>query len=289
MKSGISAIIVLVGLVFVGLGLTAFTVDMREHALKLRFGEVVKSDFEPGLHFKLPIYNEILKFPNQVLTISPSPEEILTTEKKPASVNFFVKYRIREPETYYVSTGGSEDMVRSRLLEIIKAAIRTEFAKRTMQEVISLERNELMRDMMSEASELAKDLGIELIDVRVKQVEFSDQVADSVYKRMREERLRIASELRAEGNEEAEEIRANADRESTVIRSEAYRDSQLTRGEGDAAAAAIYAQAYNADREFYAFYRSLQAYKTSLGTQGDLLVIDSENDFFRYLNRRDEK
>ncbi|MEO0573874.1 MAG: protease modulator HflC [Pseudomonadota bacterium] len=287
MKSTISGIMVLLGLILVGLGLSAYTVDMREHALKLRFGEIVKSDFSPGLHFKIPVYHEIRKFPNQVLTISPSPEDILTTEKKPASVNFFVKYRIRDPEAYYVSTGGLESAVSDRLLEIIKAAIRTEFAKRTMQEVISLERNELMRDMMSEASALASDLGIELIDVRVKQVEFSDSVAESVYNRMREERSRIAAELRAEGNEEAEEIRATADRESTVIRSEAYRDAQRLRGEGDASAASVYAQAYNEDPEFYAFYRSLQAYKTSLGTQGDLLVIDPDSDFFRYLNNRD--
>ena len=286
MNAKYSGILVIAGLVLVALGLSAYTVDEREHALKLRFGEIVKSDFNPGLHFKIPVYHEIRKFPNQVLTIAPPPEEILTTEKKPASVDFFVKYRISEPVTYYISTRGLESVVRERLLEIIKAAIRTEFAKRTMQEVISLERNELMRDMMSEASELAGELGISLIDVRVKRVEFSPRVADSVYKRMREERGRIAAELRAEGDEEAVEIRSAADRESTVIRSEAYRDAQRIRGEGDAFAAKIYADAYNADREFYAFYRSLQAYRTSLGNSGDLLVIDPNSDFFRYLKNR---
>lgn len=286
MNARYSGILVIAGLVLVGLGLSAYTVDEREHALKLRFGEIVKSEFDPGLHFKIPVYHEIRKFPNQVLTIAPQPEEILTTEKKPASVDFFVKYRISDPVTYYISTRGLETVVRERLLEIIKAAIRTEFAKRTMQEVISLERNELMRDMMSEASALAGELGISLIDVRVKRVEFSPRVADSVYKRMREERGRIAAELRAEGDEEAVEIRSAADRESTVIRSEAYRDAQRIRGEGDAFAAKIYADAYNADREFYAFYRSLQAYRTSLGNSGDLLVIDPNSDFFRYLKQR---
>ncbi|MEL6367806.1 MAG: protease modulator HflC [Pseudomonadota bacterium] len=287
MKTSISVVLVVLGLALVGLGLSAFTVDEREHALKLRFGEIVGADYEPGLHFKIPVYNEVLKFSNQVLTITPSPEDILTTEKKPASVDFFLKYRISDPETYYVSARGSELVVRQQLLQIIKAAIRTEFAKRTMQEVISLERNELMRDMMADASALADELGITLIDVRVKRVEFSDRVSESVYNRMREERLRIAQQLRAEGNEEAVEIRATADRQSTVIRSEAYRDAQTTRGEGDAQAAAIYAQAYNADREFYSFYRSLEAYRNSLGQANDLLVLDPDSDFFRYLNNRE--
>ncbi|MEL6950321.1 MAG: protease modulator HflC [Pseudomonadota bacterium] len=287
MKSTVSSILVVLGLILVGLGLTAFTVDEREHAIKLRFGEIVKSDYEAGLYFKIPVYNEILKFSNQVLTIAPRPEEILTTEKKPADVDFFVKYRIAEPETYYISTRGLESVVEQRLLEIIRAAIRTEFAKRTMQEVISLERNELMQDMMTEASALANELGITLIDVRVKQVEFPSEVAGSVYRRMQEERRRIAQQLRAEGEEEAEELRAQADREATVIRSEAYRDAERIRGEGDASAAKIYADAYNADREFYAFYRSLQAYRQSLGAEGDLLVIDPDSDFFRYLKNRD--
>ena len=286
MNSKVSMLLVVLGLALVGLGLTAFTVDERDHALKLRFGEVVKSDFEPGLHFKIPIYNDIRKFSNQVLTIAPRPEEILTTEKKPANVDFFVKYRIAEPEKYYISTRGLESVVELRLLEIIKAAIRTEFAKRTMKEVISLERNELMQDMMTEASALASELGIKLIDVRVKQVEFPPEVAGSVFRRMREERGRIAQQLRAEGQEEAEELRAQADREATVIRSEAYRDAERIRGEGDARAAKIYADAYNADREFYAFYRSLQAYRQSLGVDGDLLVIDPNSDFFRYLKDR---
>ncbi|MEL6448961.1 MAG: protease modulator HflC [Pseudomonadota bacterium] len=287
MKSTVSSILVVLGLALVGLGLTAFTVDEREHAIKLRFGEIVKSDYEAGLFFKIPVYNEILKFSNQVLTIAPSPEEILTTEKKPAKVDFFVKYRIAQPETYYISTRGLESVVEQRLLEIIRAAIRTEFAKRTMQDVISLERNELMQDMMAEASALANELGITLVDVRVKQVEFPLEVAGSVYRRMQEERRRIAQQLRAEGQEEAEELRAQADREATVIRSEAYRDAERIRGEGDASAAKIYADAYNADREFYAFYRSLQAYRQSLGAEGDLLVIDPDSDFFRYLKNRD--
>ncbi|MFK8051924.1 MAG: protease modulator HflC [Woeseiaceae bacterium] len=287
MSARFSGFLVVVGIALIGLAMSAFVVDEREHALKLKFGEIVKADYESGLHFKVPVVNNVLKFPNQVLTIVPRPEEILTSEKKPASVDFFVKYRISDPLEYYISTRGIETEARNRLLEIIKAAIRTEFAKRTMQEVISLERNELMRDMMSDASSLASDLGITLIDVRVKRVEFSDRVAASVYNRMSEERARIAAELRAEGNEEAEQIRAGADRQSTVIRSEAYRDAQRIRGEGDAFAAKIYADAYNQDPEFYSFYRSIEAYKNSLGKSGDMLVLDPKNDFFRYLNNRD--
>ncbi|MEM9171542.1 MAG: protease modulator HflC [Pseudomonadota bacterium] len=287
MKSTGSIILVLIGAALVALGLSAFTVDEREHALKLQVGEIVKSDYAPGLHFKIPVYQEVRRFPKQVLTISPKAEEILTTEKKPALVNFFVKYRIVDPTAYYISTRGDESVVQKRLTEIIKSAILTEFAKRTMQEVISVERNVLMQDMMRDASSDAVDFGIELVDVRVKQVDFSPRVADSVYKRMREERGRIAEQLRSEGREEAQVIRAGADRRSTVILSEAYRDAQRVRGEGDATAARIYANAYNADPEFYAFYRSLEAYKSSLGSDGDLLVLDPDSDFFRYLNQRE--
>lgn len=287
MKSTGSIILVLIGAALVALGLSAFTVDEREHALKLQVGEIVKSDYAPGLHFKIPVYQEVRRFPKQVLTISPKAEEILTTEKKPALVNFFVKYRIVDPTAYYISTRGDEGVVQKRLTEIIKSAILTEFAKRTMQEVISVERNVLMQDMMRDASSDAVDFGIELVDVRVKQVDFSPRVADSVYKRMREERGRIAEQLRSEGREEAQVIRAGADRRSTVILSEAYRDAQRVRGEGDATAARIYANAYNADPEFYAFYRSLEAYKSSLGSDGDLLVLDPDSDFFRYLNQRE--
>ena len=281
------AILLLAGLGLVGLGLSAFTVDEREYAIKFRFGEIVQSDFEPGLHFKVPIVNNIRKFPRQILTVSPPAEDILTTEKKTVVVDFFVKWRITDPVRYYTSTRGSEEAAVGRLQEIVKAAIRTEFAKRTVQEVISLERAELMRDMTEDASSLASELGISLVDVRVKRVEFPQRVAESVYRRMREERARVAAELRAEGKELAEQIRANADRRATVIRSEAYREAQRIRGEGDAESASIYAAAYNQDPEFYAFYRSIEAYKRAMGQPGDLLVLDPKNDFFRYLNSRE--
>lgn len=281
-------ILVLVsGLALVALGLSAFVVDEREYALKFRFGEIVASDYEPGLHFKLPIVNNVRKFPRQILTLNNPPEEIITAEKKSVFVDFFVKWRIREPRMYYTSTGGNEIVATSRLLEIIKASIRNEFAKRTVQEVVSVQRSELMQDMMLAAADTARELGIELVDVRVKRIEFSEDVAEAVFRRMRQERARVATELRAEGAEEAEQLRAEADRQRTVIIAEANRDAQRTRGEGEARAAEVYARAFERDPEFYAFYRSIEAYRVSMGLGGDLLVLDPEGDFFRYLNQAD--
>lgn len=277
-------LVIVIGLALVALGLSAFVVDEREYALKFRFGEIVASDYEPGLHFKVPIVNNIRKFPRQVLTLNNPPEEIITAEKKSVFVDFFVKWRIREPRMYYTSTGGNEIIATSRLLEIIKAAIRNEFAKRTVQEVVSLQRSELMQDMMLAAEDTANELGIQLVDVRVKRIEFSEDVAEAVFRRMRQERVRVATELRAEGAEEAEQLRAEADKQRTVIIAEANREAQKTRGEGDARSAEIYASAYERDPEFYAFYRSIEAYRTSMGLGGDLLVLDPEGDFFRYLN-----
>jgi membrane protease subunit HflC len=277
-------LVILIGLVLVVLGLSAFVVDEREYALKFRFGEIVESDYEPGLHFKMPIVNNIRKFPRQILTLNNPPEEVITAEKKSVFVDFFVKWRIADPAMYYTSTGGNEVIATGRLLEILKADIRNEFAKRTVREVVSLQRTELMDDMMLAASQTANEFGIEIVDVRVKRIEFSEDVADSVYRRMRQERATVATELRAEGAEEAERMRAEADRQRTVIIAEANRDAQRIRGEGDALSAEIYAQAYEQDPEFYAFYRSIEAYRNSMGLSGDLLVLDPEGDFFRYLN-----
>jgi membrane protease subunit HflC len=202
-------------------------------------------------------------------------------------VDFFVKWRIVDPVRFYTSTGGSQEVANGRLSEIIKNAIVTEFGKRSVSEAISLERQELMRDMLTVAASTAEDLGVRLIDFRVKQVEFMDEVRTSVYAQMSAERSRIAAERRAEGSAAAEERRAEADKARTVILANAYRESQEIRGEGDARAAEIYANAYNKDPEFYSFYRSIDAYKKSLGKEGDVLVLDPNNEFFRYLNRSD--
>jgi modulator of FtsH protease HflC len=279
------ALLVVAGLALVIIGLSAFTVNERELAIKLQVGQVVKSDYEPGLHFKLPIFQNVHKFPARILTISDRPERIFTAERLALQVDFFVKWRIVDPVQFYTSTGGSLTVANDRLSEIVKNSIVTEFGKRTVQEAISVERAELMRDMLEFASGTAEGLGVDLIDVRVKQVEFPDDVRNSVYAQMREERARIAAELRAEGREIAEERRARADRERTVILADANRDGQMIRGNADATATEIYADAFGRDPEFYAFYRSLNAYRDSMGNPGDILVIDPNNEFFRYLNQ----
>ena len=199
-------------------------------------------------------------------------------------VDFFVKWRIVNTDNYYVATGGSSRVANDRISEIIKNAIVTEFGKRTVQEAISVERAELMRDMLATATTTAEGLGVELVDVRVKQVEFPDDVRNSVYQQMRQERGRIAAERRAEGMEVSEQLKSTADKEKTIILANANRDSQKLRGVGDALAAEIYANAYNQDPEFYAFYRSIDAYRNSIGSSNDILVIDPDNEFFRYLN-----
>ncbi|MEO1036479.1 MAG: protease modulator HflC [Pseudomonadota bacterium] len=278
-------ILLAAGIALVIFGACAFTVDEREFALKFKFGQIVRSDYEPGLHFKIPVANNIVKLPKQILTIDNQPEEVITAEKKTVFVDFFLKWRIVEPVKYYVSTGGGrEENARFRLTEIIKGSLRSEFAKRTVQEVISVQRTGLMDDMLTAAAETANEIGVELVDLRVKRVEFNPDVQDSVFSRMRQERFRIATDLRSKGKEEAEELKAIADKQRIVIEAEAYREAQKIRGEGDARAAEIYADAYSQDAEFYAFYRSIQAYKNSLGRTGDLLVIEPDSDFLRYLN-----
>ena len=287
MNNGRLSIIVVIGLVLVGIGLSAFTVNEREQAIKLRLGEVVRADFEPGLHWKIPIIHTVYKFPKRILTISDRPERVFTAENEALEVDFFVKYRIVDPVRFYTSTGGALILANDRLSEIIKNAVVTEFGKRTVNDAISVGRAELMRDMLETAAGTAQDLGVELIDFRVKQVEFMEDVRNSVYQQMAAERARIATERRAEGRQIEQERRAAADRERTVILADAYRDGQKIRGEGDAGAAEIYANAYNKDPEFYAFYRSIDAYRKSMGKQGDLLVLDPNNDFFRSLNQSD--
>ena len=267
---------------------TLFTVDQREYAIRFRFGEIVETDYAPGLHLKFPFINNVQKFPKQILTINSPQEAFLTEEKKNLIVDFFVKWKISDVSQYYTDLR-TESRAQQRLLEIIKDDIRAEFAKRTVPEVVSAERRELMFEMLTNARRAAAEFGIEVVDVRVKRIEFRDEVSESVFQRMRQERARVASELRAEGAEMAEQIRADADRQETVILAEAYRDAEITRGEGDAQAAETYANAYNKDREFYSFYRSINAYRNAFGEEGDLLVLDSESDFFRYLNESQSK
>ncbi len=287
MNSGKFTAVVIIGLTLVVLGLSAFTVNERELAIKLQVGEVVQAHYDPGLHFKIPVIQTVRKFPSRILNIDDAPQRVFTLDRTAMTVDYFVKWRIEDEVKFYTSTGGSQIVAMERLREIIKNSIVTEFGKRSIQEAISLERVELMEVMLSTASMTAEGLGVELVDFRVKQVEFVDVVRNSVYNQMREERARIAAETRAEGREAAELIRSTADKDRTVILANAYRDGQIIRGVGDARAAEIYASAYTKDPEFYAFYRSIDAYRTSMGKAGDILVLDPNNEFFRYLNQSD--
>jgi len=285
MKIGRIGTITVVALVLVLVNLTAFTVNQRELAIRLQVGEVIQSDYNPGLHFKIPFIQTIRKFPKRIMTINERPERIFTAERLAMDVDFFVKWRIVDTVNFYISTGGSFRVANDRISEIIKNAIVTEFGKRSVQEAISVERAELMRDMLATATTTAEGLGVELVDVRVKQVEFPDDVRNSVYQQMREERGRIAAERRAQGMEVSETKKSTADKERTIIIANANKDSQIIRGEGDARAAEVYANAYNQDPEFYAFYRSIDAYRNSIGNSNDIMVIDPDNEFFRYLNK----
>jgi len=276
---------VILALVLVIGSMSIFYVDERELAVKFRFGEMIKTDYSPGLHFQIPFINNVQFFPRRILTITNPQELFLTFEKKNLFVDFFIKWRINDVAKYYEATRGEEILSAQRLLEIVKDGIRAEFANRTVPEVVTAERRELMDEMLAKARVSAAELGIEVIDVRVKRIEFSDEVSESVFNRMRQERARVASELRAEGAENAERIRAEADRERTVILAEAYRDAEKIRGQGDAVAAEIYAGAFQKDAEFFRFYRSIEAYRRSIGTGSDILVLDTKGDFFRYLNQ----
>jgi membrane protease subunit HflC len=284
-------VVLIVGLVVVAFGLSVFTVNERELAIKLRVGEVVSEKLDPGLHFKIPVLETVRKFPGRILKIDDAPQRVFTLERTAMTVDYFVKWRIVDEslKKFYTSTGGSQDVAMDRLREIIKNSIVTEFGKRTIVEAISVERVELMQDMLTNAAETAQGLGVELVDFRVKQVEFVSDVRNSVYNQMREERALVAAETRANGREAAELIRSTADKDRTVILANAYRDGQIVRGKGDATAAEIYANAFTKDAEFYSFYRSIDAYKKSLGKAGDLLVLDPNNEFFRYLNQSSGK
>lgn len=280
-------VVIIVGLGLLLFGLTAFTVNERELAIKLQVGEVVRANYEPGIHFKIPVYQTVRKFPKRILKIDDDPQRVFTLERTGMQVDFFVQWRIIDEVSFYTSTGGSLFMAVDRLREIVRNSVVTEFGKRTVQQAISVEREALMRDMLTTAAATAQGLGIELVDFRVKQVEFVEEARNSVYNRMREERARVAAETRAQGRERESLIRSTAEKDRTIILAEANKQGQIIRGEGDAKAAQIYAEAYNRDPEFYAFYRSIDAYRNALGKNGDILVLDPNSDFFRYLNDRD--
>jgi len=266
---------------------STYIVDERETAIKLKFNEIVETDIKPGLHFKLPFVNTIKKFPTLILTLDAQPDDFLTNKKKSLVVDFFVKWRIKDVKAFYLATQGNLNRAQNRLESIMKAGLRDEFSTRTIHEAITGERGEIMDHMRDKASETASKLGIEIIDTRVSQIDFPPTASLSVYARMESERKRVAQEFRSKGKAEGEKIRAIADREATIIEANAYRDAEKNRGEGDAKSAAIYANAYQKDAEFYAFYRSLNAYKKSLGKNGDIMVMEPDAEFFKYFKNQD--
>jgi membrane protease subunit HflC len=264
----------------------AYIVNEGQSAILVQFGRIVEAGVKPGLHFKLPApLQQALRFDRRILTIESAPERWQTSERKDVSVDFYVKWRVSDPSTYYTSVGGDETRAQQRLTPIVKNGLRTAINSRTLQEVVSSARTDLTQALVQAANKDAENLGIQIVDVRIKQINLPEEslVLRSVYERMRSERKQVADALRAEGNEAALRIKSNADRQAQVLKAEAYRDAAKTRGEGDAKAAEIYAGAYGHDAEFYAFYRSLEAYRDSLTTQNGVLVLDSKSEFLRYL------
>lgn len=261
-----------------------FTVDATERALVLRFGAVSRADIAPGLHFKWPIAEEVKKFDGRVLTLDSRPETYFTVEKKPLIVDSFVKWRVQDVQQFYSANGGDVELAGRRLQERVNTGLRNAISRREMHDVISGERDKLMSELTAELDAVARTaLGVHVLDVRVKRVDLPAEVSEDVYRRMASEREILARQHRASGQELALGIRADADRQVVVIGAEAYRKAEELRGDGDAQAASIYANAYNSDPEFYAFYRSLNAYRNTFSDKGDMLLLDPDSDFFKYL------
>ena len=271
-------------LILVAVSMSVFTVDQRQYALVFQLGEVKRVITEPGLNFKVPMIQNVRFFDRRILTLdSADPERFITSEKKNVLVDSYIKWRIIDPKLYYVSVGGDETRARTRLSQTVNSGLREEFGKRLVHDVISGERDKIMDQMREKADVDARRIGVQIVDVRLKRVELPEEVSGAVYSRMEAERKRVANELRSEGAAEAEKIRADADRQREVIIAEAYRDAQKAKGEGDAKAAAIYADAFGKNPEFYAFYRSLEAYRNSFANKSDVLVVEPSSDFFKYM------
>jgi modulator of FtsH protease HflC len=284
MKKHLGTFLVGLLVVLIVASLSLFVVDQRQNSIVFRLGEVVDVKKKPGLYFKVPLLDNVRNFDVRILTIDTAePERFLTSEKKNVLVDLFVKWRILDVKQYYVSVQGNEGLAQTRLLQTINDGLRAEFGNRTVHDVVSGERDKIMDLMREKANEDAKTIGVEVLDVRLKRVDLPQEVSVDVYRRMEAERKRVANELRSTGAAESEKIRADADRQREVIVAQAYRDAQRVKGEGDAKATAIYASAYGTNAEFYAFYRSLEAYKASFRGPNDVLVLEPNSEFFKYL------
>ena len=262
---------------------SAFIVDERERVVVVELGEIIGQDYDPGLHFKIPFIQKVRSFDRRVMTFTEEIQRVLTSENKNLAVDFYVKWRIRDTVDYYLSTQGDEQRTRSLLTEIVENDLLAEFSKRTIRQAVGDERNEIVAAVQVQANQDAKELGVEITDVRIMRLDLPEEVSESVYERMRSERQEVIRTLRAQGDAAAQEIRADAERERTIIRATAYSQAQTIRGQGDARAAEIYAQAYQQNPTFYSFYRSLELYRNSLGSD-DLLLLRPQGELFRYFN-----
>ena len=259
-----------------------FTVNETEMAILFKWGKIERSDYQPGLHFQLPFVNNVRKFDKRIQTFDAKPEDYLTEEKKILVVDSFIQWRIDDVKAFYVSMRGDMDIAQERIATIVKEGLRNEFGRRNMHEVISGERHIIMDDINKSANKDVKSFGVRIVDVRIKRIEFPPKVSDKIFRRMETERTRIAKELRAQGNESANKITAEADRQVTILKADAFKEAETIRGEGDAKAADIYAVAYGKNKEFFTFYRSLNAYQNTFGSAADIMVVEPDSDFFNY-------
>ena len=266
---------------------SVFIVNEKQEAIVFRFGEAVKTDIEVGFHFKLPIIQEVKKYDSRIQTLDEEPDRILTVESKYLLVDSFIKYRIADVLTFYKANNGSFNSLNSLLGQRSEFVLKNNFGKRTVKEVVSGERDELMNIMLNSLNDSVSDLGVEIVDFRVKRIDLPSNLSNSVYERMRTERNRLAEELRSEGKEIAREIRAIADKDKVVILADAYKKAELLRGEGDASAANIYAEGFSQNPEFYEFTRSMKAYVETFGNKSDVLLIDAHSEFLKYLNQKE--
>ena len=285
MMKNLSNLLIVAFLALVLLSTSAFTVNQTQYVLVQRLGEIVAVKKEPGLYFKMPLVDNLKYFDNRILTLDwEQPAKFFTSENKYMMVDSFVKWRIVDPAKYYVSIkDGGEIAAEDRLSKVVNAGLRAEFGKRTVHDVIAGERGIVMDNLRHKADQEARQMGIEVVDVRLKRVDYAEEISKSVFDRMIAERKRLANQLRSEGSAASEKIRADADKQREVIIAEAYREAQKTKGEGDASAAAIYNQSYGKNAEFYAFYRSTEAYKNSFNSKSDVMVLDPGSDFFKYM------
>lgn len=284
--------ILVIGVVLLGLftlSQSFFIVDERERVILFQFGEVQGLDYEPGLHLKTPFVQNTKSVERRIMSLDSRPQEFLTSEKKQVQVNYYVKWEVADLREFYRATGGQEMVARDRLASIMNRAMRDQFSKRTIREAVSDERNAIMDTVQDSTKEPVQELGVNIVDVRVKVIDLPDQVSESVYQRMRAERQRVAADFRARGAERAEELRANADREAEVILAEAYKTAENIRGAGDAQSAEIYAEAYGSDSEFYRFYRSLNVYRGAFSSDDNVMVLEPEGELFRYFNPKSER